>query len=45
MAVFVCEKCGNKVETRCKPRKCQVCGTSGTMAKAGDPSPPKKGKR
>jgi rubrerythrin len=45
MAVFTCEKCGNKVETRCKPRKCPVCGEANTMGKAGSPAPPQKGKK
>jgi len=45
MAVFTCEKCGNNVETRCKPRKCPTCGESDTMCKAGGPPPPKKGKK
>jgi hypothetical protein len=33
MAVFTCEKCGNKVDTRCKPKKCPACSESGTMCK------------
>ena len=34
MAVFTCEKCGNKVDTRCKPEKCPACSESGTMVQA-----------
>jgi rubrerythrin len=44
MAVFTCEKCGNKVETRCKPKKCPACSEAGSMCKAADPAPPKKKK-
>ena len=45
MGVFTCEKCGEKVETRCKPKKCPSCSESGTMCKAEAPAPPKKGKK
>jgi rubrerythrin len=45
MAVFTCEKCGEKVETRCKPKKCPSCSESGTMCKQEAPVPPKKGKK
>ena len=37
MAVFTCEKCGNKVDTRCKPKKCPACSESGTMCKVEAP--------
>ncbi len=37
MAVFVCEKCGAQVETRCKPKKCPQCAEVGSMAKADNP--------
>ena len=33
MAVWVCEKCGESKEGRCKPRKCPACGESGTFVK------------
>lgn len=26
MAVWVCEKCGHRVEARCRPQKCEKCG-------------------
>jgi len=42
MAVFVCEKCGHKVDIRCKPGKCPACSEAGTMCKAS-PAPPQKG--
>jgi rubrerythrin len=46
MAVFTCEKCGEKVDTRCKPKKCPSCSESGTMCKAEAPAaPPKKAKK
>ena len=46
MAVFTCEKCGNKVDTRCKPKKCPVCSETGSMCKVEAPAtPPKKGKK
>jgi len=45
MAVFVCEKCGNRVEIRCKPKKCPACGTSGTMGKQAPAALAKKGKK
>jgi rubrerythrin len=45
MAVFLCEKCGEKVDTRCKPKKCPSCSETGTMCKVEAPGkPPKKGK-
>ena len=44
MAVFTCEKCGEKVETRCKPKKCPACSESGCMCK-GRPRPPKKSQK
>jgi len=37
MAVFTCEKCGSKVETRCKPKKCPSCSEEGVMCKEGAP--------
>jgi len=43
MAVFVCDKCGARVETRCKPKKCPQCSESGTMGKAENPKPQGKG--
>jgi rubrerythrin len=45
MAVFTCEKCGEKVDTRCKPRKCPACSAAGTMCKVESAAPPKKGKK
>jgi rubrerythrin len=45
MAVFTCEKCGEKVETRCKPKKCPSCSESGTMCKAEAPAPKKAPKK
>ncbi len=45
MAVFTCEKCGNKVEIRCKPQKCPSCGESGVMCKQEAAPAPKKGKK
>ena len=45
MAVFTCEKCGSKVETRCKPKKCSSCGETGAMCKVEAAAPPKKGKK
>ena len=45
MAVFTCEKCGNKVDTRCKPKKCPACSESGTMCKQEAAAVPKKDKK
>ncbi len=45
MAVFTCEKCGNNVETRCKPKKCTACGETGSMCKEEAAKPPKQGKK
>jgi len=46
MAVFTCEKCGNKVDTRCKPKKCPACSETGVMCKVEAPAPPsQKGKK
>ena len=46
MAVFTCEKCGNKVDTRCKPKKCPACSEIGAMCKIEAPATlPKKGKK
>jgi rubrerythrin len=45
MAVFTCEKCGNRLEIRCKPKKCPACGEIGTMCKKETATPPKKGKK
>jgi ABC-type ATPase with predicted acetyltransferase domain len=45
MAVFTCEKCGSKVETRCQPKKCTSCGEPGAMCKVEAAAPPKKGKK
>jgi rubrerythrin len=45
MAVFTCEKCGSKVEIRCKPKKCPTCGEMGTLCKAEAAPAPKKGKK
>ncbi|MEM2109432.1 MAG: rubredoxin [Candidatus Odinarchaeota archaeon] len=28
MAVFVCDKCGALFEARCKPKKCENCGST-----------------
>ena len=45
MAVFTCEKCGNKVDTRCKPKKCPACSETGVMCKVEAPAPrPKRGR-
>jgi rubrerythrin len=44
MATFTCEKCGNAVDTRCKPKKCPACGESGCMGKQDVAPAPKKGK-
>lgn len=30
MAVFVCTHCGAQREGRCKPKKCEKCGKSGS---------------
>jgi ABC-type ATPase with predicted acetyltransferase domain len=43
MATFTCEKCGKKLDTRCKPKKCPECGETGAMCK-DNPAPPKKAK-
>ncbi len=45
MAVFTCEKCGNRVDTRCKPQKCPTCGETGVMCKQEVAPAPKKGKK
>ena len=45
MGVFTCEKCGNKVDTRCKPKKCPACSESGTMCKQEAAPAPKKDKK
>jgi hypothetical protein len=46
MAVFTCEKCGQEVETRCKPKKCPACSESGVMCKVEAPkTAPPKGKK
>jgi ABC-type ATPase with predicted acetyltransferase domain len=46
MAVFTCEKCGEKVDTRCKPKKCPSCNESDVMCKEEAPATqPKKGKK
>ena len=45
MAVFTCEKCGNRLEISCKPKKCPACGEIGTMCKKETATPPKKGKK
>ena len=45
MGVFTCEKCGNKVDTRCKPKKCPACSETGTMCKQEAPPAPKKDKK
>ena len=43
MAVFTCEKCGNNVDTRCKPKKCTACGEDRHHVQGGRPPPrPKK---
>ena len=44
MAVFTCEKCGKKVDTRCKPKKCPACSETGTMCKVEAPAPRPKRK-
>ena len=33
MATFTCEKCGATVDCRCKPKKCQNCGETGSIVK------------
>jgi len=45
MAVFVCEKCGASIDTRCKPKKCSACGEPGCMDKKETAPSPKKGKK
>jgi rubrerythrin len=45
MAVFTCEKCGNKVDTRCKPKKCPACSETGTMSKVAAPAAKKEKKK
>jgi rubrerythrin len=45
MAVFTCEKCGEKVETRCKPRKCPACSAGDTMCKVEAPAAKKEKKK
>ena len=45
MAVFTCEKCGNQVDTRCKPKKCPSCSENGTMCKVETPAPKKEKKK
>jgi hypothetical protein len=45
MAVFTCEKCGEKVETRCKPKKCPACSESGCMGKEEAPAVKKAPKK
>jgi rubrerythrin len=45
MATFTCEKCGHKVDVRCKPKKCPACGETGGMCKLEAAPPPKKGKK
>jgi ABC-type ATPase with predicted acetyltransferase domain len=45
MTIFKCEKCGEKVETRCKPKKCPSCSESGFMCKEEAPAAPKKVKK
>ncbi len=45
MAVFTCEKCGHKIDTRCKPQKCPECGEMKSMCKDESAAPPKKGKK
>jgi rubrerythrin len=45
MAVFTCEKCGNKVDTRCKPKKCPACSETGTMSKVEAPAAKKEKKK
>ena len=45
MAVFTCEKCGNNVDARRKPKKCSACGETGAMCKVEAAPPPKKGKK
>jgi len=42
MAIFTCEKCGATVDTRCKPKKCQNCGETGSMTKTSPPAEKKK---
>ncbi len=45
MATFTCEKCGNKLDTRCKPKKCPTCGEVNTMCKEAPAAAPKKAKK
>jgi hypothetical protein len=45
MGIFTCEKCGNKVDTRCKPKKCPACSENGTMCKPEAAPAPKKNKK
>ncbi len=34
MAVWICGKCGQKVEARCRPQKCEKCGAKKDVFKA-----------
>ncbi len=45
MAVFTSEKFGEKVDTRCQPKKCPSCIETGTMCKIEAAPAPKKGKK
>lgn len=44
MAVWVCDKCGHKVEGRCRPQKCEKCGAKKEDFKSGQTSEKKGGK-
>ena len=45
MATFTCEKCGATVDCRCKPKKCQNCGETGTIVKTLPPAKDAKEKK
>jgi len=43
MAVWVCGKCGQKVEARCRPQKCEKCGAKKEDFKSGNTNEKKGG--
>jgi ABC-type ATPase with predicted acetyltransferase domain len=46
MATFTCEKCGNVIDSRCKPKTCSQCGETGSMCKQENaPAAKKKTKK
>lgn len=44
MAVWICGKCGIKVEARCRPVKCEKCGAKKDEFKSEKQEPKKGGK-